>query len=127
MYMLICSQFGQEEADDGGWISDCMFSRLALTNERGMYLVFYHAGKDRYELLQVIVPKSIVEPILIKLILGNVILRTRCQIILKDIGDLVRGLIHNEEVTFNQLAEDLFRGLGEDLNQVNTETVEVVG
>lgn len=45
---------------------------------------------------------------------------------LKDIGDLVSGLIHNEEVTSNQLVEDLFRDLGEDLNRVNTETIEAI-
>ncbi len=64
--------------------------------------------------------------LLVAVIFGNVTLRTRCQIVLKDIGDLVSGLIHNEEVTSNQLVEDLFRDLGEDLNQVNAETVEVV-
>jgi len=62
--------------------------------------------------------------LLAAMIFGNVTLRTRCQIVLKDIGDLVSGLIHNEEVTSNQLVEDLFKDLGEDLNQVNTETVE---
>lgn len=62
--------------------------------------------------------------LVVAVIFGNVTLRTRCQIVLKDIGDLVSGLIHNEEVTSNQLVEDLFRDLGEDLNRVNTETIE---
>ena len=64
--------------------------------------------------------------LLVAVIFGNVTLRTRCQIVLKDIGDLVSGLIHNEEVTSNQLVEDLFRDLGEDLNRVNTETIEAI-
>lgn len=37
---------------------------------------------------------------------------------------MVHGLVNNEEVTSNQLVEDMFRDLGDDLNDANTIIVE---
>ncbi|MCM1217817.1 MAG: hypothetical protein NC548_25275 [Lachnospiraceae bacterium] len=57
---------------------------------------------------------------IVLLIFGNAQLRLRMQIIFQDAGELVASLIHGEEVSSNQLVEDMFRDLGDDLNEVNT-------
>lgn len=68
--------------------------------------------------------KAVAVLIVVLFIFGNAQLRLRFQIIFKDIGDLVHGLVNNEEVTSNQLVEDMFRDLGDDLNDANTIIVE---
>lgn len=68
--------------------------------------------------------KAVAVLIAVLFIFGNAQLRLRFQIIFKDIGDLVHGLVNNEEVTSNQLIEDMFRDLGDDLNDANTIIVE---
>ena len=68
--------------------------------------------------------KAVAVLIAVLFIFGNAQLRLRFWIIFKDIGDLVHGLVNNEEVTSNQLVEDMFRDLGDDLNDANTIIVE---
>ena len=68
--------------------------------------------------------KAVAVLIAVLFIFGNSQLRLRFWIIFKDIGDLVHGLVNNEEVTSNQLVEDMFRDLGDDLNDANTIIVE---
>lgn len=67
--------------------------------------------------------KSGVVIILLAVVLGNTKIRTRLMIVGQDIVELFSGLFSGEDVSSNQLIEDMFRDLGDDLNEVNT-TIE---
>ena len=59
-------------------------------------------------------------------VLGNAQLRLRIAIVARDVGDLCEAILSGDEnVSSNQLVEDMFRDLGEDLNEVNTVESEV--
>lgn len=57
-------------------------------------------------------------------VLANTQLRTRISIVAEDFVELVQGLLNNEEVSSNQLVHDLFKDLGDDLDEVNTVDTE---
>ena len=54
---------------------------------------------------------------IVAFIYGTPQLRTKFSILFRDFGDLVEGLINNEDVSSNKLVEDALTGLGEDLNE----------
>ena len=62
--------------------------------------------------------------ILLALVLGNTKIRTRLVIVGQDIIELFSGLFSGEDVSSNQLIEDMFRDLGDDLDKVNTTEIE---
>lgn len=62
--------------------------------------------------------------ILLALVLGNTKIRTRLIIVGQDIVELFSGLFSGEDVSSNQLIEDMFRDLGDDLDKVNTTEIE---
>ena len=64
-----------------------------------------------------VVAKWIIVVGIIAFIYGTPQLRTKFAILFRDFGDLVEGLINNEEVSSNKLVEDALAGLGEDLNE----------
>ena len=64
-----------------------------------------------------VVAKWIIVVGIIAFIYGTPQLRTKFSILFRDFGDLVEGLINNEEVSSNKLVEDALAGLGEDLNE----------
>ena len=64
-----------------------------------------------------VVMKWVVVVGIIAFIYGTPQLRTKFAILFRDFGDLVEGLVNNEEVSSNKLVEDALTGLGEDLNE----------
>ncbi|MDE7476671.1 MAG: hypothetical protein K2M91_01750 [Lachnospiraceae bacterium] len=54
---------------------------------------------------------------IIAFIYGTPQLRLKFAILFRDFGELVEGLLNNEEVSSNKLVEDALTGLGEDLNE----------
>lgn len=52
----------------------------------------------------------------IAFIYGTPQLRTKFSILFRDFGDLIEGLVNNEEVSSNKLVEDVLSDLGVDLN-----------
>lgn len=68
--------------------------------------------------------KGVLILVVVLFIMGNTQLRTRLTIIGKDFAELFGGLVRNEEVSSNKLVEDMFRDLGDDLNDVNTVVYE---
>ena len=54
------------------------------------------------------------------IIFGNAQIRLRISIVAKDVGELVSDLIQGKDANSNKLVEDLFRDLGNDINEVNT-------
>lgn len=52
----------------------------------------------------------------IAFIYGTPQLRTKFSILFRDFGDLIEGLVNNEEVSSNKLVEDALSDLGVDLN-----------
>lgn len=49
-------------------------------------------------------------------------LRLKFSVLFRDLGDLITGLVNNDEVSSNQLVEDALSGLGVDLNSVSQES-----
>lgn len=64
--------------------------------------------------------KGIAIILVVLFILGNKQLRLRFALVFQDLGDMFTGLINNEEVSSNKLVYDLFKDLGDDVNDVNT-------
>lgn len=54
---------------------------------------------------------------IIAFIYGTPQLRIKFAVLFRDFGDLVIGLVNNEEVSSNQLVEDALSDLGVDLNE----------
>lgn len=54
---------------------------------------------------------------IIAFIYGTPSLRTKFSILFRDFGDLIEGLVNNEEVSSNQLVEDALSDLGVELNE----------
>ena len=71
-----------------------------------------------------VVIKWIVIVGIISFIYGTPQLRTKFAILFRDLGDLVVGLVNNEEVSSNKLVEDALSDLGVDLNESDIETEE---
>lgn len=49
-------------------------------------------------------------------------LRLKFSVLFRDLGDLITGLVNNEEVSSNKLIDDALSGLGVDLNSVPQES-----
>ena len=64
-----------------------------------------------------VVIKWIVIVGIISFIYGTPQLRTKFAILFRDLGDLITGLVNNDEVSSNQLVEDALSNLGVDLNE----------
>lgn len=71
--------------------------------------------------------KAIAIILVVLFILGNKQLRLRFALVFQDLGDMFTGLINNEEVSSNKLVYDLFKDLGDDVNDVNTIETTVEG
>jgi diguanylate cyclase (GGDEF)-like protein len=67
--------------------------------------------------------KVVVVVVLTLFILGNQSLRLRFALVFKDFGDMVVSMMKGDDTSSNNLVEDLFRDLGDDLNEVNTKTI----
>ena len=59
---------------------------------------------------------------IIAFIYGTPQLRMKFSILFRDFGDLIEGLVNNEEVSSNKLVEDALSDLGVDLNSVSQES-----
>lgn len=64
--------------------------------------------------------KGVVIFLVVIFILGNAQLRLRFALVVKDLGNMLSGLMKGEEVNSNQLVHDMFKDLGDELNEVNT-------
>lgn len=98
-----------------------------LQSEVAYRLTKYEKRRRRRDIKDKIgvVIKWIVVIGVIAFIYGTPQLRTKISILFRDFGDLVVGLVNNEEVTSNKLVEDALSGLNEDLNtEVISEEVE---
>ncbi|MBD5470127.1 MAG: hypothetical protein HDR19_03145 [Lachnospiraceae bacterium] len=90
-----------------------------LQSEVGYRLDKYEKRRRRRDVkdkLGVVIKWGVVIGI-VAFIYGTPQLRTKFSILFRDFGDLVEGLINNEEVSSNKLVEDALTGLGEDLNE----------
>lgn len=90
-----------------------------LQSEVGYRLNRYEKRRRRRDIKDKIgvVLKWVVVIGIIAFIYGTPQLRTKFSILFRDFGDLVEGLINNEEVSSNQLVEDALTNLGVDLNE----------
>lgn len=66
------------------------------------------------------ITKGVVVVLVVLFILGNAQLRLRFALVFKDLGDMFVSLMHGEDTSSNKLVEDMFRDLGNELNDVNT-------
>ncbi len=90
-----------------------------LESEVGYRLSKYEKRRRRREFKERIssICKGVVILIVVLVIMGNSQLRLRFALLVKNLGDLFIGLIQNEEVESNKLVEDLFKDLGNELNE----------
>ena len=97
-----------------------------LQEEVGYRLNRYEKRRRRRDVKDKIgvVIKWIVIVGIISFIYGTPQLRTKFAILFRDLGDLVVGLVNNEEVSSNKLVEDALSDLGVDLNESEIETEE---
>lgn len=97
-----------------------------LQEEVGYRLTRYEKRRRRRDVKDKIgvVIKWIVIVGIIAFIYGTPQLRTKFSILFRDLGDLITGLVNNEEVSSNQLVEDALSNLGVDLNEVDTSPQE---
>ncbi len=64
--------------------------------------------------------KGVVLIIVFLIIFGNAQIRLRISLVAKDAGEIISDLLQGKETSSNKLVEDLFRDLGDDINNVNT-------
>lgn len=97
-----------------------------LQDEVGYRLSRYEKRRRRRDVKDKIgvVIKWIVIVGVIAFIYGTPQLRTKFSILFRDFGDLVIGLVNNEDVSSNQLVEDALSGLGVEWNESDIETEE---
>lgn len=90
-----------------------------LQEEVGYRLNRYEKRRRRRDVKDKIgvVIKWIVIVGIISFIYGTPQLRTKFAILFRDLGDLITGLVNNDEVSSNQLVEDALSNLGVDLNE----------
>ena len=93
-----------------------------LQDEVGYRLSKYERRRRRRDLKEKLgfIIKGIVIFLVIIFILGNAQLRLRFALVVKDLGNMLSGLMKGEEVNSNQLVHDMFKDLGDELNEVNT-------
>ena len=96
-----------------------------LSDEVGYRLSRYEKRRRRRDFCERVsgIAKFIVTVVVILFILGNAQLRLRFALLFENLGDIFVGLVNGEEVESNKLVHDLFRDLGDDLNEVNTKRV----
>lgn len=90
-----------------------------LQDEIGFRLNRYEKRRRRRDVKEKIgvALKWIVVIGIIAFIYGTPQLRLKFSILFRDLGDLITGLVNNEDVSSNQLVEDALSGLGVDLNE----------
>lgn len=93
-----------------------------LQDEVGYRLSKYERRRRRRDLKEKLgfIIKGVVIFLVIIFILGNAQLRLRFALVAKDLGNMLSGLMKGEEVNSNQLVHDMFKDLGDELNEVNT-------
>lgn len=93
-----------------------------LQDEVGYRLSKYERRRRRRDLKEKLgfIIKGVVIFLVIIFILGNAQLRLRFALVTKDLGNMLSGLMKGEEVNSNQLVHDMFKDLGDELNEVNT-------
>lgn len=64
--------------------------------------------------------KGVVLIIVFLIIFGNAQIRLRISLVAKDAGEMISDLLRGKDTSSNKLVEDLFRDLGDDINNVNT-------
>lgn len=64
--------------------------------------------------------KGVVLIIVFLIIFGNAQIRLRISLVAKDAGEMISDLLRGKDTSSNKLVEDLFRNLGDDINNVNT-------
>lgn len=64
--------------------------------------------------------KGVVLIIVFLIIFGNAQIRLRISLVAKDAGEIISDLLRGKDTSSNKLVEDLFRDLGDDINNVNT-------
>lgn len=90
-----------------------------LQGEVGYRLDKYEKRRRRRDVKEKlgVVLKWVVVVGIIAFIYGTPQLREKFSILFRDFGELVEGLMNNEEVSSNQLVEDALSDLGVDLNE----------
>ena len=93
-----------------------------LQDEVSFRLGKYERRRRRRDLREKIgfIIKGVVILLVIALIFGNAQLRLRISLIAKDAGELISDLFSGRDTSSNKLVEDLFRDLGNEINEVNT-------
>lgn len=93
-----------------------------LQDEVSYRLSKYEKRRKRRDLKEKIgfITKGVVIFLVILFIFGNQQLRTRIALVAKDAGDMLADLLQGKETSSNKLVHDLFKGLGSDINEVNT-------
>lgn len=66
------------------------------------------------------ISKGVVILLVVLFIIGNQQLRLRFALVFQDVGEMIISLMKGENTSSNKLVEDLFRDLGDDLNEINT-------
>ncbi len=100
-----------------------------LEDEVSRRLSKYERRRRRRDLKERVcfIAKGVVILLVAAFILGNAQLRLRFKLVFTDLGDMISSLVRGEEASSNKLIEDLFRDLGDDLNEVNTEGFNIEG
>lgn len=90
-----------------------------LQSEVGYHLSKYEKRRRRRDVKDKlgIVIKWVVVIGIIAFIYGTPQLRIKFAILFRDFGDLIEGMLNNEEVSSNQLVEDALSNLGVELNE----------
>lgn len=90
-----------------------------LQGEVGYRLDKYEKRRRRRDVKEKlgVVLKWVVVVGIIAFIYGTPQLREKFSILFRDFGDLIEGLMNNEEVSSNKLVEDALSDLGVDLNE----------
>lgn len=90
-----------------------------LQGEVGYRLDKYEKRRRRRDVKEKlgVVLKWVVVVGIIAFIYGTPQLRLKFSILFRDFGDLIEGLMNNEEVSSNQLVDDALSNLGVDLNE----------
>lgn len=98
-----------------------------LQGEVGYRLDKYEKRRRRRDVKERIgvVLKWIVVVGIIAFIYGTPQLRLKFSILFRDFGDLIEGLVNNEEVSSNQLVEDALSNLGVELNESDSADIDL--
>lgn len=95
-----------------------------LQDEIGYRLTRYEKRRKRRDVKERIgvALKWVVVVGIIAFIYSTPQLRLKFSVLFRDLGDLITGLVNNEDVSSNQLVEDALSNLGVDLNSVPQES-----